>query len=207
MIRQARSYLAGAVSATALVSLAVVAFVVLVSLQALRDWPLAGLATGSEKGTSASNARPASGNATQPVAAGAGSATAKATAPSAGGGGAGPQEEAGAEEAHATIPVADQPAGGSEGSQAQSPGGSPQPSASSSPSGAGQQTPPSVPPSVGSTVEDTVSGAGQVVNETVTGAGQAVEGVVGGAGDSSSPIGRATSQVTEVTDALLGGNR
>jgi hypothetical protein len=206
MIRQARSYLAGAVSATALVSLAVVAFVVLVSLQALRDWPRAGLATGAEKGTAVSNARPASGNATQSVAAGAGSATAKATAPSAGGG-AGPQEEAGAEEAHATIPVADQPSGGSEGSQAQSPGGSAQPSVSSTPSGAGQQTPPSVPPSVGSTVEDTVSGAGQVVNETVTGAGQAVEGVVGGAGDSSSPIGRATSQVTEVTDALLGGNR
>ena len=43
MARQARNYLAGAVSGTALIGLAVVAFVMLVSLQTLRDWPLAGI--------------------------------------------------------------------------------------------------------------------------------------------------------------------
>ena len=43
MIRQAHTYLAGAVSGTALIAVAVVVFVLLVSLQALRDWPLAGL--------------------------------------------------------------------------------------------------------------------------------------------------------------------
>lgn len=42
MIRQARTYLRGAVSATALIAVTVVAFVVLVSLQALENWPLAG---------------------------------------------------------------------------------------------------------------------------------------------------------------------
>ncbi|HEX5763208.1 MAG TPA: hypothetical protein VFY04_08825, partial [Solirubrobacterales bacterium] len=40
MIRQARSYLVGAISSTALIAAAVVAFVLLVSAQALRDWPL-----------------------------------------------------------------------------------------------------------------------------------------------------------------------
>ena len=41
MIQQARTYLAGAVSGTALIVAAVVVFVLLVSAQALRDWPLA----------------------------------------------------------------------------------------------------------------------------------------------------------------------
>ena len=41
-----RKYLAGAVSGTALISLAVVAFVMLVSLQTLRNWPLAALGIG-----------------------------------------------------------------------------------------------------------------------------------------------------------------
>jgi hypothetical protein len=45
------------------------------------------------------------------------------------------------------------------------------------------------------------------VEGIVGGAGQAVEGIVGGADDSSSPIGRVANQVTEVTDALLGGDR
>ena len=48
MIRQAHTYLAGAVSGTALIAVAVVAFVVLVSVQALRDWPLAGLGGGGD---------------------------------------------------------------------------------------------------------------------------------------------------------------
>ncbi len=46
MAQQARNYLTGAVSGTALIGLAVVAFVMLVSLQTLRDWPLAGLGLG-----------------------------------------------------------------------------------------------------------------------------------------------------------------
>lgn len=43
MVRQSRNYLAGAISGTALIGMAMVAFVLLVSLGALRDWPLAGL--------------------------------------------------------------------------------------------------------------------------------------------------------------------
>ncbi|MGC1852920.1 MAG: hypothetical protein WA687_10835, partial [Solirubrobacterales bacterium] len=53
MVRQARNYLAGAVSGTALIAIAVIAFVMLVSLQTLRDWPLAGIAgSGDESGVS-----------------------------------------------------------------------------------------------------------------------------------------------------------
>ena len=48
MVRQAHNYLAGAVSGTALVAAAVVAFAMLVSLQSLRDWPLAGLFAGDD---------------------------------------------------------------------------------------------------------------------------------------------------------------
>ena len=51
MIRQAHTYLAGAISGTALIGAAVVAFVLLVSLGALRDWPLAGIGGGGEDAT------------------------------------------------------------------------------------------------------------------------------------------------------------
>ncbi|HET9162413.1 MAG TPA: hypothetical protein VFN89_03065 [Solirubrobacterales bacterium] len=50
MVRQARNYLAGAVSGTALIGGAVVVFVMLVSLQGLRDWPLAALNGGEDSG-------------------------------------------------------------------------------------------------------------------------------------------------------------
>ena len=43
MVRQAQTYLAGAVSGTALIAVAVVAFVLFVSAAGPEDWPLAGL--------------------------------------------------------------------------------------------------------------------------------------------------------------------
>ncbi len=46
MVRQTRSYLAGAVSSTALVAAAVLAFVVLVSVQVFRGLPVSGLGVG-----------------------------------------------------------------------------------------------------------------------------------------------------------------
>ncbi len=54
MVRQAHNYLAGAVSGTALVAAAVVVFVMLVSFQALKDWPLTDL-IGGDDGASVSN--------------------------------------------------------------------------------------------------------------------------------------------------------
>src|SRR6478736_4141256 len=61
MIRQAHTYLAGAVSSTALVAAAVVAFVLLVSFQALRDWPLAGIGIGGDDSASTAPSTPGSG--------------------------------------------------------------------------------------------------------------------------------------------------
>jgi hypothetical protein len=58
VIRQARIYLAGAVSGTALIAAAVVAFVVLVSLQSLRDWPLAGLGGGGKEAAESGSVAP-----------------------------------------------------------------------------------------------------------------------------------------------------
>ena len=52
MIRQAHTYLAGAVSGTVLIAIAVAIFVMLVSVQATRDWPFAGLVGGDDASTS-----------------------------------------------------------------------------------------------------------------------------------------------------------
>ena len=50
MIRQAHNYLAGAVSGTVLIAIAVAIFVMLVSVQAARDWPFADLVGGDDTG-------------------------------------------------------------------------------------------------------------------------------------------------------------
>ena len=78
MIRQAHAYVAGAMSGTVLIAAAVVVFVFLVSVQAAKDWPFAGLVGGDSGSTSkASSSHPATGNGT--------AAAAAATAPVAGG--------------------------------------------------------------------------------------------------------------------------
>ncbi len=43
LVRQAHSYFAGAISSTVLIAAAVIAFVLLVSAQAFREWPVSGL--------------------------------------------------------------------------------------------------------------------------------------------------------------------
>ena len=74
MIRQAHTYLAGAVSGTALIAIAVAIFVMLVSVQAARDWPFAGLVGGDDASApTVAPARPAAAEA-------AGSATGAAAA-------------------------------------------------------------------------------------------------------------------------------
>ena len=90
MIRQARSYLLGAVSSTAVIAAAVVAFALIVSAQALRDWPIAGL--GLDRGDEVSTAVGSNGS-TAGESGGTGSAATGAAGTTAGGGsgaGAGP---------------------------------------------------------------------------------------------------------------------
>lgn len=57
MARQAHSYFAGAVSSTAVITAAVIAFVVLVSAQAFREWPVSGLRLGGGTTVSVSSGR------------------------------------------------------------------------------------------------------------------------------------------------------
>jgi hypothetical protein len=60
MIRQAHTYLVSAMSGATLIAIAIAAFVLLVSAQVFRDWPLAALGDGG--GASVSKARPLSGD-------------------------------------------------------------------------------------------------------------------------------------------------
>lgn len=213
MIRQARSYLAGALSATALIAIAVVCFVVLVFLQALHSWPLAGSpeASGAEEGAraplAAKRTRPSPKRAT----ALAGPAGRRVAATSRAGLGA------------ATGPTAGPPAGAQDGtSLAAGPPQSPQPASSG---GGGQGATRSIQQAVPletatgavtgtvAEVERTAGGVEQTAGETgvastagttvqeVEGAGSTVDGAVRKVTES---VDGAVGKVTESVDGLTG---
>src|SRR4051812_1555013 len=87
MIRQARTYLVGAMSGASLIAAAIAVFVLLVSTQVFGDWPIAGLVGGGDANVSTAKevAAPVAGGA----AAGAGKGGAKAAAAAGKGGAAG----------------------------------------------------------------------------------------------------------------------
>ena len=77
MIRQAHTYLVGAVGGATLIALAIVAFAVLVSAQVFRDWPIAALGGNGDEAAAVSGGHEVSGGssgagATEPAARGAG---------------------------------------------------------------------------------------------------------------------------------------
>jgi len=213
MIRQAHTYLAGAVSSTALVAAAVVAFVLLVSFQALRDWPLAGISIGGDDSAATGPSTPGAGSATSPTEAGAAAATAglaaKGSAQNGNGRSTAKRDNQVAVDASPTAttgaPTAEappsSPAGQGGGAGAPS-GSSPTGSASSSPAaggggGGGGGSNPSPGGGSGSTAESggqTTSGAVTgTVNKTVAGVDEATGGVIGSTG------------VTEVTEKVVEG--
>jgi hypothetical protein len=183
LIRQARTYLRGAVSATALIAAAVVAFVVLVSLQALENWPLAG--SPSSPGTTAVESPAAAALAAQRTKArarrpagharpGRRAAASPGARTGDGGGGPSPPEAAPAREATSS-------GGGTATHSAQSP----------------------VPvEAVTGAANGAVSKLEEAVNETgvTTTAGAAVQEVAG----SGSAVGGAVGKVTEVVGGLTG---
>jgi hypothetical protein len=63
MIRQAHTYLVGAVGGAALIAIAVAFFVVLVSAQVFKDWPIAALGGSGDDKAAVSSAHPAAGSA------------------------------------------------------------------------------------------------------------------------------------------------
>src|SRR3954453_7305754 len=113
MIRQARTYLVGAMSGASLIAIAIVVFVVLVSTQVFGDFPIAGLVGGGEADVSTAKeaAAPAvgAGATAGKGAAKAAAATGKGGAAGKAGGGAGGNGAAGV--------------GGGEGGGAQTGGG------------------------------------------------------------------------------------
>lgn len=207
MIRQTRSYLKGAVSGTALVAVAIVVFVALVSVQTLRDWPLAGLVGGSEaESTSVEDGAAqdvtAAGASGAAGAAGSGSDGAKSSGGGNGGGdgattdpatgivpGGGPQGpdapvsspgagDGGSSPGGSGGRASNRGGGGGSGQPSPGGGGGQQPAG-----GGGDQKSPS----------ETVTGT---VNETVKGVDEATGGVLGETG--------VTKTTEEVVDGVAG---
>jgi hypothetical protein len=236
MVRQAHTYLAGAVSGTALIAAAVVAFVLLVSLQALRDWPLAGIAGGGDD-SAVSNARPAAGGGPN-TAVGAGAPAAASRSANASGNRQLPGNRAGDDRQQvggatfeATPPS---PAPGSPGGNAPAPtpaggGGAANPPTQPAPSnsgggGGGNGGPVSLPGTGGAVgggsgqstsgavsgaVNDTVSGVDQTLGGALgdTGVTKVTEEVVSGAAGPESTGGETVDKVVETVNGLLGGKR
>ena len=223
MIRQAHTYLAGALSGSALIAAAVVAFIVLVSVQAVRDWPFAGLVTRDGTATAVSAGHPAApGPARNPA-----GSTATATQSPADGSrqrGATAVTESGTatgDGTRATVsPVADSPAahgadpgGSGSGQESTSPGSpssaggsqntatKPAGSAGSGGNSGGGDSPAQSPSEgVGKTVGEAVDTVDQATGGVVgsTGAGKAVEETVESVAGPKSPVG-------EIVDKTVGG--
>lgn len=217
MVRQTRIYFAGAVSGTALIGMAVVAFVVLVSLQALQDWPLASLSGNGENGLVAP-ARPAGGKAAARPGTAAGVAVR--------GGGRNASHRAGARQSDSTAaadggravsgsPVSSQGRSGSDlapaGSQPSgSADGSPSAgSAAASSGGSADRSSPSASETVTGTVDKTVSGVDEATGGALgqTGVPQTVEGAVEGVAGPESTLGGTLDHTVEAVGGLLGGGR
>src|SRR6476619_5900228 len=78
MIRQAHTYLVGAMSGATLIAIAIAAFVLLVSAQVFRDWPVAALGNGDEGSISQSQSAGGAPAGVQGAALGAGAGAATA---------------------------------------------------------------------------------------------------------------------------------
>jgi hypothetical protein len=214
VIRQTRIYLAGGISSTALIAAAVVVFVVLVSLQTFRDWPLNGL--GGHRNESIQDrvaARPPVG-AFGPVAAGTpapggGLGVQAPAVPGQAGTGAvtgGTGDTAGAPGPNheAVSTPRDDPVAGLDGSAG--PGSVPS-GGGARPAGEGGS--PSLSETVAGTVNETVSAVDNVAGGALgtTGTTGPVEAAVKGAIGPESPVGRAVDGATEAVGGLPGGDR
>lgn len=234
MIRQAHTYLAGAVSGTAMVAAAVVAFVLLVSFQALKDWPLAGISLGGDDSSATVPSNPAAGSAGPGAGTGAAGAAAGpgATAGSARGGdgrAAGAQGDRAAVDASPTAatgsPTAEAPPSGPSDQGASAPSGSSSPtgSASASPAGGGGGgggANPGAGSSAGSSGQSTSGAVTETVNKTVSGADEATGGVIGSTGVTKvteeavnnvagpeSTVGNTVDEVVKGVGGLLGAGK
>jgi hypothetical protein len=226
MIRQAHTFLVSAMSGAALIAVAIAVFVVLVSAQVFKDWPIAGLGGDGDEtapvsrtehaggpvdvggsgagplvGVGAKRAGRASGDpgsvATRGISVtGGGGVTGSGGSGSRGGG-------AGTPSSPAQVPTSSNPpSNGSSGAGSASRGGNS--------GGAGSGTAPSTSGTVTSTVNDTVT----KVDETAlggtlheSGVTPVTEGVVDGVTGPESPVGKVVDETTGAVGDLLPGNR
>lgn len=214
MIHQARSYLVGAISATTLVAVAVVAFVLLVTAQAVRDWPLGGLGLGGEEEIGTVAPVPpglAAGGEAVPAVAGAtggaggspgpGGATPPAAPPPGGGTVTPPLGSGGSGGGRAPAPVSE----GGGGGAGQTPGG-----------GGGDGVPvPEVPPgdfpapseTVTDTVGEVVSGVDEATGGALeeSGTKEAAEGAVEEAAGPESTLGGTVDETAASAEGAVEG--
>jgi hypothetical protein len=214
MIRQAHTYMVSAMSGAMLIALAIAVFVVLVSAQVFKDWPIAAL--GDHGSAGASDARPAHSSAVTTIAAGGSTAKSGSAAGAVPGtGSAAAKTKKGGADLTAVDDGANAPAGtgvtaGGEKGDSGGSGGSgnstptsganpPGPTASSpasgSPSGGGSASSGSGGGSSGSSAASTPAGqVTETVNETVNQVDEtALGGTLNGTG------------VTEVTEGVVNG--
>jgi hypothetical protein len=199
VIRQAHTYLVGAVGGATLIAIAIVFFVLLVSAQVFRDWPIAALGDGDGESAAVSAGQPAAGaDDTAGEDAGVGGADA------AGGGRRADADEAGTGSDGDARSVAGQEGvvafdgGGAE------PGGPADAGAGGGSGSAGSPQPASSPGTSGSTGSSSSGGGG---------GGGAGSGGDGGGGASGDEAPTTSSQVTEtvndtvsqVDESVLGG--
>lgn len=217
MIRQARTYLVGAMSGATLIAIAVAAFVLLVSAMVFNDWPIAALGKGA-KNSAVSKAQPVGTAGPLLVAAGATTSNRGATAAGAEGAGGrrGGSSSGGSDEAPggtAGLPGdtseggAETPGGSGEGGGG---GGSGSESGTTSggSSGGGGSTATSSPSTkVTPTVNETVN----QVDETVTGGAleetgvtKTSEEVVNGVAGPESTAGEAVDETVGTVEGVLG---
>lgn len=192
----------GAVSGTALIAAAVVAAVLLVSAQAFRDWPLAGLPDlgGGEESSAVADGQPATDRSSGAASAAAGEGATKRLAESRGGD-ASDQQSALTGSPPGSGPVAvappGSPAAGNRG-DGSTPAGNATPSAStpsksSAPGGGGGDGGGGQAPDGGGSGSSTSGQVTKTVNDTVSGVDQATGGVLGETG------------VTKVTEDIVSG--
>jgi hypothetical protein len=212
MVRQAHTYLVGALSGVTLIGIAIAAFVVLVSAQVFHEWPIADLSSQSQKhAVSAAKALPAGGSTVT-------AATARASGDAAGVN----RAHAGAVEGATTTkatghhhgasgrgPVADAtgPATAVEGSPAASGDGT-----ATSGGNSGSHTKSSGAPSQGSTPTESGSSSGTTGTTGTSGGGSGTSGGSGGTGTTgsgggttgSSPVTATTKPSQAITETVNG---
>jgi hypothetical protein len=211
MIRQAHTYLVGAMSGATLIAIAIAAFVLLVSAQVFRDWPVAALRSG-EDGASLSASQAAAGTPAgiqgAVVGPGAGATTA----------GGGANGEAGQGGGSTPAATTEGSGGGGEAGGGAGAGGGPSGAGTGSPaapaptdaSAGGGGGPGSTITSTSEKAAETVNGTVKQVDETATGGAldeagvtPVAEGVVNGAAGIESPVGKVADEAPGAVGGVL----